>query len=517
MSTSELNLERLQTNEPELYCCASQEGVPMKTMVLPPSASSLMESIRSIGYSLEAAVADIVDNCIAADASNIDIRFLPINTPYIAIADDGYGMSSQELQAAMQYGSKNPLCMRAENDLGRYGLGLKTASLSQCQVLTVVSKKDNHVSCCRWNLHHIRKVNDWELLILGEDEISKLPCLDSLKDRSQGTLVIWQDLDRIFSSGDFQRDVLGAKMIKVREHLSLVFHRYLSGEPDLHKIQMTINSDKIFPIDPFLQRKSTKAMADESLFIRDQKVTVRAYILPHISKLSKQDLDILGGKEGLRKSQGFYVYRKSRLVVWGTWFRMMVKGDLSKLARIQVDIPNSLDELWTLDIKKSTAIPPEEVQKNLRKIVKKIAEQSKLTWTFRGKKERKSEKNEIWNRIKTRDGGFLYQINRDHFLLKEIEQKAPEISLALETMFKLIEDRLPLNSLYVDLVQDEKIVNNDEVLPAEILKQLKNILSIFPSATEKNAVIACILDQPPFCNHQDYIRQHQKELCEYVD
>ena len=487
----------------------------MNTVILPPSASSLMESTRSIGYSLEAAVADIVDNCIAAEASSIDINFFPINDPYIVIADDGQGMSAEELQASMRYGSKNPLCTRAENDLGRYGLGLKTASLSQCQILTVASKKDGMISCCRWDLHHIRKTNEWELLVLGEEETSKLPCFEFLENKPHGTLVIWQDLDRIFSSGDVQHDVLGAKMVKVREHLSLVFHRYLSGEPDLRRIQIKLNNENIPPADPFLQGKSTKAMADEKLFIRNNhKVIVRAYILPHISKLSKQDLDALGGKDGLRKSQGFYVYRNKRLVVWGTWFRMMVKGDLSKLARIQVDIPNSLDELWTLDIKKSTAIPPEEVQKNLRKIVEKIAEKSKQTWTFRGKIERSSEKKEIWNRIKTRDGGFLYQINREHFLINEIKQKAPEITQALETMFRLIEERLPLNSLYVDLVQDEKIVNNDEVLPQEVLSQLKNILSIFSTASEKRAALSCILDQPPFCNHQEYIKQHWKDLCE---
>ena len=121
--------------------------------------------------------------------------------------------------------------------------------------------------------------------------------------------------------------------------------------------------------------------------IRGQQVVVRPYILPHISKLSQKELKALGGKEGLRRQQGFYIYRNRRLLVWGTWFRLMRQGDLSKLARVQVDIPNSLDDLWTLDIKKSTATPPEEVKQNLAVVIAKISEGSKRTWTYRGKKE----------------------------------------------------------------------------------------------------------------------------------
>ena len=131
----------------------------MESISLPPSAAALMESTRSIGYSLEAAVADIIDNSIAANAEVVEVNFFPVNSPYIAIADNGIGMTMEDLTSAMQYGSKNPLDRRDENDLGRYGLGLKTASLSQCQVLTVVSKKYGKLSCCCWDLRHIRKTN----------------------------------------------------------------------------------------------------------------------------------------------------------------------------------------------------------------------------------------------------------------------------------------------------------------------------------------------------------------------
>ena len=485
----------------------------MKSIDLPPSASALMESTRSIGYSLPAAVADIIDNSVTAGATSVEIKFMSEDKPYIVIADNGCGMTFEELKNAMQYGSHDPREARSEDDLGRYGLGLKTASLSQCQVLSVISKKDGIVSGCQWNLRHIRKENTWSLLVLEIDEINSMPHVDFLEDKDSGTLVIWQELDRLLSPGDRQRDVLGARMIKVREHLSLVFHRYLSGKETERKLVISMNCVDITPIDPFLSGQSTQAMAEEVILVGDnEKVRVRPYILPHISRLSSSDLKMLGGKDGLRRSQGFYVYRNKRLVVWGTWFRMMVKGDLSKLARIQVDIPNTLDDLWTLDIKKSVAIPPEDVQKNLRVIIDKIAEKSKQTWTYRGKKERKTEKIEPWNRLKTRDGGFFYQINREHILIQKILELHPDLKRPLASLLSIIEERLPLNSLYVDMVQDEKITNNDEQSEKAVLDQLIAILSIFPSPEAKAKALSDFLLIPPFSDHFDYINKNIQKV-----
>ena len=118
------------------------------------------------------------------------------------------------------------------------------------------------------------------------------------------------------------------------------------------KIKLSINGERVTAIDPFLEGKSVQPMDDEVLVVHGQKIIIRPYILPHISKMTPEEIKALGGKDGLRKQQGFYVYRNKRLLVWGTWFRMMRQGDLSKLARVRVDLPNTLDDLWTLDIKK---------------------------------------------------------------------------------------------------------------------------------------------------------------------
>ena len=330
----------------------------MKSKETPPFAPTLMESTRAIGYSLEAAIADIVDNSIAAKSGKVQISFFPIGDAYVCILDDGAGMDAAAIDTAMQYGSRSPSETRELSDLGRYGLGLKTASLSQCRVLTVISKQKDRIVGRRWDLDYVIHTQSWSLQILEEEDFSSVPHIDDLLSQESGTLVVWQNLDRmLMGEMDFER-ALGRKMDEVRSHLELVFHRYLSGERGIKRLDILFNNVKIKPADPFLIKKSTQAMDDEVLVIEGQRIVVRPFILPHISKMTAEEKEALGGKEGIRKQQGFYVYRNKRLVVWGTWFRMMRQGDLSKLARVMVDIPNGLDDLWTLDIKKSHAMPP---------------------------------------------------------------------------------------------------------------------------------------------------------------
>jgi len=336
----------------------------VRSIPLLPYAPTLIESTRAIGYTLESAIADIIDNSISASASLTDIFFFPIGDAYIAILDDGHGMNGSELENAMRYGSQNPNEKRNANDLGRFGLGLKTASLSQCRTLTVVSKQNSQIEARRWDIDHVIESHDWSLLILESDEeLDTIPRIEEIRKLNSGTLVVWQNLDRLkVGEIDFGR-TMGKKMDEVRSHLSLVFHRYISGEPGLKRMQIRMNNTPIIPADPFLVKRNTQVMADEILTIEGEIVVIRSYILPHISSLSNEEISALGGKDGLRRCQGFYVYRNKRLLVWGTWFRMMHQAELSKLARVQVDIPNDLDNLWTLDIKKSNRYATRRGQK----------------------------------------------------------------------------------------------------------------------------------------------------------
>lgn len=476
----------------------------MKEINLPPYAPLLMESTRALGYSLEAAIADLIDNSITATSTKINIKFLPFDDPFLSIFDNGDGMLPDELTIAMRYGSKNPTEERKENDLGRFGLGLKTASLSQCRKLTVVTMKEGMLSGRQWNLDHVINTGEWSLLVLEDDEMFPLPQVDLLVKNGKGTVIIWQNLDRLGIGEYAFEQAFGDKMEIVRDHLSLVFHRYLAGEIGLKKIEISINNNAIIPHDPFLSHKSLQVMDDENINIDNQIVVVRAYLLPHITNMTEDEIKLLGGKEGLRKQQGFYVYRNKRLLVWGTWFRLMRQSDLSKLARVRVDISNSLDHLWTLDIRKSTAVPPEIVRKNLTRIIGQISEKSKRTWTFRGKKEMDDAIVHVWNRLRTRDG-IKYIINRDYPLIFALKLRLDsEGQRYLEQLLKMVELNIPLNSIYIDLANDERMTCDDE---EELKVQLKELLRLFIDSIQDVQESRNILDTiryiEPFSQYSD--------------
>lgn len=484
----------------------------MNIIDLPPIAPTLIESTRAIGYSLEAAIADIIDNSIAAQAKKVNISFFPLDGAYISILDDGTGMDGDELTSAMQYGSQNPLIERKSDDLGRFGLGLKTASLSQCRMLTVASRKNGRTEVRRWDIDFVKSTGQWSLLSLDADsDLNAIPNIHALDGMASGTLVVWQKLDRMSAGAvDFAKSM--AKQIDaVRDHLSLVYHRYLYGEPGLNRLSIDINGLPVEPADPFLIRKSDQTMQEEKYAIRGSIIKVQPFILPHLSKMTAAEKKAAGGEEGLRKLQGFYVYRNKRLLVWGTWFRMMRKGELSKLARIRVDIPNTLDELWTLDIKKSSAIPPEEVRNNLIHVIEKIGEKSKVRFTKRGKVETDDSRVHLWNRMKARDGGYYYEINKTHPMVEILSNELGEHKNILMSLLSQIEKNLPLNQMYVDLTNDEHLENDKAQDKDELEQALRNMLSDSLTPEEKIAFLERMSSIPPFANNAALIEKLKME------
>lgn len=485
----------------------------MEKIDLPPIAPILIESTRAIGYSLEAAVADIIDNSIGAGATRIEISFFPLDGAYISILDNGSGMNSDELTNAMQYGSQNPLNDRNTSDLGRFGLGLKTASLSQCRTLTVASKQNGIIEARRWDIDTVKKTGKWTLISFNEPcEIESIQNIKELEKLETGTLVVWQNLDRMEAGCvDFAAS-MGRKIDSVRDHLSLVYHRYLSGEAGIQKISISINGMEIKPADPFLIKKSDQTMQEEVYTVHGSKIRVQPYILPHVSKMTKSDIKALGGKDGLRKKQGFYVYRNKRLIIGGTWFRMMRKGELTKLARIRVDIPNTLDDLWTLDIKKSTALPPEEVRVNLEKVIDRIGMQSEERFTRRGKIETSDKEVHLWNRMKTRDGGHYYEINREHPLIQRLEDQLGENKKSLDAVLRQIERTLPLNQLYIDLTGDDHIENDQKQNNKEIVNALRSMMTDDMTEEQKLELLDNMAYLPPYKNYPGIFDQLKKEV-----
>lgn len=480
----------------------------MAEIVLPPSAPALVESMRAMGYSLESAVADLIDNSITAGASRVSIQFR-CSHAYVALLDDGCGMAPNELTEAMRHGSQNPLALRGEADLGRFGLGLKTASLSQCRRLTVVSVKDGTLSARCWDLDLIAERREWVLLAVEPENAVDLPHVAELQTQASGTLVLWQKLDRIAAGEVDLETALGEKMDRARHHLALVFHRFLAGEPGLRRLHISINNNALEPSDPYLSNhRATQPLPEETFLVDGETVRVQPYILPHIDKLSPDQLSTAGGEAGLRRNQGFYIYRNRRLIIWGTWFHLCRQEELTKLARVRVDSPNSLDHLWTLDIKKSKAHPPEEVRMHLRRIVGRIGECSKHTYRSRGRPVNPDSFVHAWNRHEAR-GGIRYDINREHPLVEALSAEfvdsrgAQLFRLLLETL----ETTFPADSLYADLAGEARWVvadNSEEARLRLLAKQL--------ALATGGAILKRLHSIEPFCYHRETTQRLIEEL-----
>jgi hypothetical protein len=428
----------------------------MKRVITPPIASTLLEAMRAFGYSFEAALADLIDNSITAEATEVEVLFPPSGEPYLALMDNGMGMSQDELLVAMRHGSRNPLAALAERDLGRFGLGLKTASLSQARRLTVVTKKAGKIFGAEWDLDEVARQADWSLLELESDDLQDVPCIDSLNETTSGTLVVWRELDRALAGESDPLRALRDHIDRSRNHVALIFHRYLEGTSP--EIKIKINGSQVIPLDPFLRmRPGRQVMPPETLHVQGHRVQIEAHILPHISKLTADEIGQAGGEEGLRRNQGFYVYRNRRLVVWGTWFRLARQEEMTKLARVIVDIPNSLDHLWSLDVKKSTAHPPEVIRQALRQIVDRIADRSRRVYTFRGSPSPTSDSIPAWRRIEHRGGKFQYEINRDHAAVAALRQVlSEEHGPLLERFIQMVEQSFPFDSVYADMAADRQ-------------------------------------------------------------
>jgi hypothetical protein len=441
----------------------------MRVQSVTPIASSLLESLRAIGYSVDTSLADLIDNSIAASSTMVDITFQDsrIGAPYVAILDDGNGMDENGLVEAMRHGSRHPDERRADRDLGRFGLGLKTASQSQCRVLTVISKtsKDAPIIGARWDLDFIRMNEGWPLQLLSEQDV-----LDSnfavpeqeiqkLINSDHGTLVLWQKLDRLTAElSNNDKEALTERLNQCDRHLGLVFHRFISGHTPRLRIHM--NGRPLHPIDPFRESHSNNWTIDSgSLPVKNAQgeqsnVLIETHVLPTQGRLSAKDVATLCGVDGLRKGQGFYVYRAERLVVWGTWFRLCAQSEMSKLARVKVDIPNTLDQDWSLDIRKSTAHPPAAIRELLRPFIERLIDRSMRVQTYRGRTQLPRE-GALWLQTTVDATTFRFSANRFHYGLLALNQQLNEMQCSmLENYLKSLDDAIPYNLIHSLMASD---------------------------------------------------------------
>ncbi len=432
----------------------------MKEEIVVPYAPVLVESTRSIGYSFEAAVADIIDNSISASASEIYISYMSQEPQWLSIKDNGWGMTPEELVNAMRYGSQSPQEERSASDLGRFGLGLKMASLSQCRKVTVITKKDGIICAACWDLDHIIQQGDWALKFYYEDEVKGMNGYSYLTGKPSGTVVLWEKFDRLKEESSNPQKAFDEKIEATRQHVALVFHRFLNDDNPKTRLSVFFNNEPVKGIDPFLTRNpATQPLSEQIIRIGSESIKVKPYILPYISKLSKRDIEQIGGKDELRQQQGFYIYRNRRLIIWGTWFKLIKNNELGKLARVRVDIPNSLDSIWEIDIKKSTASLPHSIKKTLADIVKNAVGRSEKVYKYRGRNVQTDDLIHVWNPIEDRET-LRYQVNRELPVVNLIEQHLDEEGSELfDSFIKMLEDTFPYADVYYRMAKSEANVS----------------------------------------------------------
>lgn len=437
---------------------------------LPPNLTNFLNSFREIGYLCEIAIADILDNSVSAKSSLITITAVENPDKKIYICDNGNGMTEIELEEAMRLSSKNPNDKREKTDLGRFGLGLKVASFSQCKKLTVLTKKNNgNINGLQWDLDYIANTNDWFALI-PDLSIYNVE-VNELSKQTSGTIVIWEEIDK-FENVNFKEEI-----DKVFNHLGLVFHKYIEGIEG-KKLTISINNNLVKSINPFFPGSARQKLQDYSFLYPNGKVLVTPYILPHHNNVSEIDYKKHALPEGYLKTQGFYLYRNNRLVTWGNWWGLAQSTEALKLVRIEIDIPNTMDSEWNIDLKKSTAKPPYIIRQELKNVLDYVNPVGKRVYTGRIPRKERANLIHIWDYIPRRDNTNknILKINRNHPLIDLLQENCSDEGMViLNALLIGLEQYLPIETIISQLISNPKEIDqsNEE---SEFANYLQSIL-----------------------------------------
>lgn len=438
--------------------------------VVPPDPAGTIESLGALGYTLESAIADVVDNSIDAGADKVDINFC-WNGPasYITVADNGHGMTETELQTAMAIAARGPRASRSAAELGRFGMGLKTASFSQASRLSVWTRpaKDKQANVRVWDLEHVVDSGEWRLLHEADDAGQKILTQASGLLSGSGTVVLWQRLSKLVDElaelgyEDSHRQFLEA-VARVEAHLAMTFGRFLPGgrHPGVRSLQIRINEITIRAWDPFLQwHESTLIRPVERLQAEGQAVTLHPFVLPPKRRLTDEEYQLAAGPRGWLEQQGFYVYRNDRLIAAGGWLGLpgFRSDEKHILARIAIEIPSTLDHAWSVDVKKATAHPPITLRGSLSRTAKATRADAQRMLSSISKTvahEKADELSFVWR--PERSGGDLrLRINWDHPLVKEALQASPDARPSVKALLRFMEETVPLPALRMLFDQEE--------------------------------------------------------------
>jgi len=431
---------------------------------LSPDPKSHIKTLMRIGYNMSSAVADILDNSIAADSKKIEIYSPPgLEDPLISILDDGYGMDAEELIENMRIGCKDPSIEREKGDLGRFGSGMKTASFSQARRLTVISKKtDEPIVAAIWDIDKIEETNSWCLEILDEHEISLIPGIKIDATTKQGTQLIWGSLTCLQKGSHAldQDTELASLLSALNIYIALHFHRFMEGR---NKCVFSLNNQLIKPIDPFMTKADGyQEGRSEKLRCKGGYIVIQTHVLPHFNRMNTKDMERLGGASGITQNQGLYIYRGNRLINAGGWLGLAKNSQLGALARVQIDVPPSIDNEWSTDVKKSSLQLPPRVKKELRKFLSDPIKRSKRIHSYRGTVD---TANKFWKVCEDENNGIItYQFDPENKnLISLISSSDKELGARIIQYLKELSINLPINHIYQKMSESPKEIDQQSI------------------------------------------------------
>lgn len=422
--------------------------------VAAPDPVGLVASLSSLGYSLEAAVADLVDNSISARARGIGVEFTWAGgDSWIAVVDDGDGMTNDQLVTAMTVAARGPGTIRTSTDLGRFGVGLKSASFSQARQLTVASSAGGEWSVRTWDLDVVEASGKWLLRRGADRETAAL--VERLRDGADsGTVVLWRRLKGFHSEGVNEDDEKVQQQFyddvaRTESHLGMVFARFLTGSG---RRTIRVSGTPVEPWDPFMgTHPSVQRLPVENLPLAEDQVRVEAFVLPSAQRLSEDDYARAAGPAGWLGQQGFYVYRRDRLILAGDWLGLvgMRREERYNLARIAIDIPAETDADWGVDVRKASVVPPVALRRHLRRIATKTRTRAAEVLRHRGRVSARTHGDPLlyaWT-VGRENGQVNCRINRSHPLVRELLQHGRDSAPETRALIRLLEETVPVTAL----------------------------------------------------------------------
>lgn len=462
-----------------------------------PNPEFLIKSIAEQGYSLETALADLMDNSITANASRIEVLTKIDKEPFtLFLSDNGDGMSKESLKKNMQFPSKSPEDTRESNDLGRFGLGLKTASFSQTRAFTVLSRKKGteFFSGLTWDVKHLKNSGKWEIIINSEEEILEIleqysnssnDHQNSSNDFIPNTIVVWKGLYKFENFLDVKnkQDALKEEITNTTsEYLSIVFHKFM--ERQTNRVDIRINNTLVKPFNPFpTDNSNLRALEPLQKEFGKDFVKIKGFVLPNSSiKETKENSNPwTPHNKSLMDMEGLYIYRADRLILFGGWNGLIKKMPRLQLGRLKIDIGNKVDHLFHLNVAKSQINIPHDLKNSfLRAIVDLKAEAQKEYFnhglkTFTQKPSEHS--SELFYKTAT-NKGVLLRINDEFSLLKSLKSSLNDKQKAELNFILKMSSNLINKVRQVDNVEITGNAVKDGISIDEIVKSINELLNL---------------------------------------